>query len=196
MPRYKFRMWPKGPVRVRKEGLLLKWLAKAKPGQVVQVWREKPKPKPLASRTIAQATKHIGTHETPAGSNRGKKIDTWLKRVGCPVGNPWCAAFVSCMVADAGGHLVGGGSASVRVLRERAQKAGRWKNAPARGRLGALHGDVHIVLVVKVKDGYVYTIEGNTRAANGTNYNGGEVATHRRSLREFSGFILPKDGKA
>lgn len=140
-------------------------------------------------RIVAAARKHIGVKEQPPGSNKGQLITKWLRRVLYNQPGPWCAAYASCMAEDAGYPLAGGGSASVAILRQRAQKAGRWTQNPKRGYLGVLHGDVHITIIESVKDDI--SIEGNTRAADGSNHNGGEVARQRGRIkrREYAGYI-------
>lgn len=144
-----------------------------------------------ADQIIAEARKHLGEHEIPPGSNRGPQVDQWLDRVHCPRGNPWCAAYASAMLADAGLPLIGGGSAGCATLRERAIAHGLWlpitKVQP--GYLAIVAGDKHVVIVIgRVTQG-IRDIAGNTSAADGKNYNGGQVAEHYHAPSVFSGCI-------
>ena len=140
-------------------------------------------------KIVERASRFIGVHEEPPGSNSGPLITKWLKRVGYPYAGPWCAAFASCMAEDAGYPLKGGGSASVAVLEARAKNHRKWTHTPRRGYLGVLPHGAHIVVVARVTSKGIHTIEGNTSASNGTNYNGGEVARHIRPASDFVGFI-------
>lgn len=184
---FRIRIGRKRP-RIVTERKLVKILRSAK--RVVRVRRVDP-----AALIIAQARKHLDVREQPPGSNRGPKIDKWLTDVGCPLKNPWCAAYASAMVKDAGLKLKGGGSASVYQLRVRAIAAKRWRGGPRRGYLACLKGDVHVAIVERVQRNRlrkvvaVHTIEGNTSSENGSNYNGGEVARHVRLPGEFSGYV-------
>lgn len=142
------------------------------------------------TRIVRAAEKYLGVRENPRGSNSGTLIDAWLKASGSTTPNPWCAAFASCVVAEAGFPLKGGPSASCRTLRERANTLGRWTQNPKRGYLGIVKGDKHIVIVEKVAaDGTIHDISGNTSASDGSSYNGGEVARHTHQRAAFSGFI-------
>jgi lysozyme family protein len=49
---------------------------------------------PLLMKAIEIAQSQVGVLEDPPGSNRGKEVDEYQRRVGIPPGNPWCAAFV------------------------------------------------------------------------------------------------------
>lgn len=142
---------------------------------------------------VAEALRYLGVHEMPRGSNDGPQVGHWLERVHCPRRNPWCAAFVSCMLEDAGYPLEGGGSASCWQLRQRAIAEGKWvpvgTAVPLRGWLGIVKGDAHVVIVEAHSSGRVHDVSGNTSAADGSNYDGGEVARHTHDVSIFAGFI-------
>jgi hypothetical protein len=46
------------------------------------------------ARFVAKVRSEVGVTEWPAGSNRGKVVDLFLKAIGLSGGNAWCAAFV------------------------------------------------------------------------------------------------------
>lgn len=48
---------------------------------------------------VRMATAAVGTHEQ--GANAGAEVSAWLKAVGLPPGNPWCASFVSALGSEA-----------------------------------------------------------------------------------------------
>lgn len=146
------------------------------------------------SRILAEARSHLGTSESPRGSNRGPKIDQWMRRVGYNQPGPWCAGYASCMVEDGGGTVPGGGSASCAVLRQRAQARGKWVPAgtrtPRRGWLAIVAGDHHVVIVDRpLPGGGIKHISGNTSNEDGSNYNGGTVAEHTYPAGVISGYI-------
>lgn len=51
-------------------------------------------PNNLLSEALAYAISQIGVMEEPPGSNRGPKVNEYLKSVNCTPGSFWCAAFV------------------------------------------------------------------------------------------------------
>ena len=98
----------------------------------------------LTRQIIVEARKYLHVRET-GGPNRGPEIDRWLLRVGSVPGQPWCAAFASCMLADAckavGVPLPIRLSASAHRLLERGQDAGGKADGPWPGFLfGVDHG--------------------------------------------------------
>ncbi len=54
----------------------------------------------VGPRVVEIAGGYIGHSEVT--TNRSQLIDGWLRSVGTPVGNPWCAAFVSHVLDSAG----------------------------------------------------------------------------------------------
>jgi hypothetical protein len=79
----------------------------------------------LAQRTIELATKDLGVHEVPPGSNRGPRIDEMLRTVGldpAAASYAWCAAAVSTWIFEAAHQLAllkkFHGTASVHRMKE------------------------------------------------------------------------------
>ena len=60
-----------------------------------------PPSSPLQIKAIEYASIEVGAVESPLGSNRGPRVEQYLKSVNCPVGSPWCAAFVYWCFAQA-----------------------------------------------------------------------------------------------
>lgn len=114
------------------------------------------------------------------GDNRGPFVRKYLAPAGLPEGNPWCASFVSyCFLQAAGGdksqmpfaYVPGARS----MLAEFKQQG--WASAPGDGYVPQ-PGDIvvwwrvsltgwlgHVGLVHSVRDGMLYTIEGNRSPA-------------------------------
>jgi hypothetical protein len=59
---------------------------------------------PFARETIRIALDELGVKEDPPGSNNGPRIKEYLRCVGLPVGNAWCAAFVYWSAEQAAAH--------------------------------------------------------------------------------------------
>jgi hypothetical protein len=55
-------------------------------------------------RAISYMLMAVGTTESPAGSNRGPRIDQWQKRFHMQ-GQPWCGALVGNAIEFAGGDV-------------------------------------------------------------------------------------------
>lgn len=112
-------------------------------------------------------------------------------------GEPWCDAFVSwCFLktfgAEVAQKLLCGGLYSYYTPASanyfKANK--RWKTTPQRGYVVYFNvgGNIgHTGIVVDVRNGYVYTIEGNTSGASGVIQNGGGVC--RKSYKVGSSYI-------
>ncbi|MGV3616120.1 MAG: CHAP domain-containing protein [Fimbriimonas sp.] len=133
--------------------------------------------------------------EEPKGSNRGPRVDAYLRAARTDVGQAWCAAFVTFCLVKAGKdpHSTDPARgvrypASVASWRAYAQTAGRWSKKPVRGRLFILPGS-HIGFVTKVaEDGLSFeTIEGNTNDEGSRE--GFEVCRRTRRTGECSGFV-------
>lgn len=105
------------------------------------------------------------------GDNKGPWVAKYLAGAGLKEGQPWCASFVSwCFLQACGGdkkkmpfpYLAG-----ARNLYRACEKKGFVVQEPAAGDLivwwreSLSSGKGHIGFVESVKDGYVYTVEGN-----------------------------------
>lgn len=157
----------------------------------------------ITRQVILEAHKHVGVRET-GGPNRGPEIDRWLFRVGSVPGQPWCAAFASCMLADAfkalGLPLTVRLSASAHTLLERCQQAGGRAAEPGPGFLfgidhglgqqGQKRGHCGIVVDVNPDGVHMTTIEGNTDRA-GSREGQGVYQLTRRIDEATLGFADP-----
>jgi len=110
------------------------------------------------------------------GNNSGKWVKRYLSPAGLPEGNPWCASFVSwCYLQASGGDKSAMPFAYCPGARNLLKefKAKGWEYAPNAG-YQPLPGDIvvwwreklsgwlgHVGLVYQLKDGMLYTIEGN-----------------------------------
>lgn len=127
------------------------------------------------TKIVSEALRHVGKKEV--GNNRGTFVERLLARVGLGGGYPWCAAFVSSVLQDAGvkaGPKIG--RAAVRNWEKWAHTNGRlikldqvkpgdlffWINPNGTGHIG-------IVEAVKWSQAthttMIYTIEGNTNSS-------------------------------
>lgn len=149
------------------------------------------------------ALREVGVKESPAGSNRGPRVDQYQKADGLKnpdVGYPWCASFINWCFVQAGRPLDElGRSASVGNLLSAARKRG-WAHTdrPQRGDLVCFDwGDNvpfdrdwpdHIGFVVSAIEWPTFqTVEGNTSITS--NSNGGEVMRRTRHRRNVEAFI-------
>ncbi|MCC6858922.1 MAG: CHAP domain-containing protein [Bryobacterales bacterium] len=139
-------------------------------------------PAPLLREALKTAAAEIGTMEDPPGSNRGPKIDQYLKAVGLNPASgsyPWCAAFVYWCFRQAAASL-GASNPLVRT----AGVLDHWNRAGERGIRRILcaeareepavvlpgmifiittgSGNGHTGLVERVEGVRLTTIEGNT----------------------------------
>lgn len=145
---------------------------------------------PFAQRVIDLARTQIGVREH--GRNRGPEIDGYCRDVPWDPerADPWCAIFVSSMVkraADELGipvpiHLTAG----VFTLDEKAPPSMHTLN-PAPGCIFILSGHKHTGFVEDVREGNVFTVEGNTNPGGSAEGDGVYARTRRRS--ELMGFI-------
>lgn len=156
--------------------------------------------KPKASvrdKAIVYARTFAGkVREQPAGSNGGGIITTWESALG--FGRvPWCGIFCAAVLRHTGVRNVTARLAGVALIEEDA-KAGRgpfsgWTTSTRgvrRGDLVVLFGyGVHVGMVDYVKNGVVYTVEGNTSSGSaGSQSNGGGVYRRARPLSVVRGF--------
>jgi len=137
---------------------------------------------PLLAATLAAAGGEVGIMEDPPGSNRGERVDEYLRAVGLDpaAGNyAWCAAFVYwCFGKGAaasgtanplprtGGALAlwrGAGAAGARQISASEAKATPSLVGPGQIFVLATGGGFgHVGLVESVASGVLTTIEGNT----------------------------------
>ena len=161
-------------------------------------------PTGLIATVLAIANGEIGVMEKPLGSNRGPKVDEYLKSVGLnPAGGsfPWCVAFTYYCFHTAAQSLgvqnphvrtagvlahwnaAKGVPGAVRITHAAAT------NNPALVRPGQLFimdfggGAGHTGLVLAVEDGRLTTIEGNTNDGGARN----GVGVFKREARKIAG---------
>jgi hypothetical protein len=157
---------------------------------------------PLATAilTSAQTEYQRPTIEEPVGSNRGPHVDQYLtgrhgdgvwllNLLGPGRGAPWCGRFALWCV-ESGAQRLGVGSpvqgwgdlASASKWLDNAQEHHRLQDEPLPGDVGCIltGGHGHVVLVVDVEAGAIWTLEGNS--AN-------RVAARKRQVIDITGFV-------
>lgn len=162
--------------------------------QVAQVKRAST----AGQKALAEATKYLGTTESPAGSNRNR-FGKWFGVDGVP----WCNIFVSYCFKEGANKVIGKGFKApgvyangityVPTTEAWLRGTGQWvgKATPQPGDIAIFNWDGgvpdHIGIVERyLGNGRFTTIEGNT--AVGNNSNGGEVMRRERTLNEVDGF--------
>ena len=144
---------------------------------------------------IPIALREVGVKEQPTGSNWGRRVSQYLRAAGINFPAPWCAAFVTWVLAGAGYKVTTPGPASVQSWVVWAQKHGKIVSRPFRGDIVCYDWNAnnwydHIGFVVrvlalrwrgKVFAGLVRTVEGNTSAGNDSN--GGQVQIRYRWIQ-------------
>lgn len=164
------------------------------------------------SKALKWARNQIGTTEHPAGTNRGPKIDVWIKAcLGYLDGVAWCGCFAHHAAVMVAG--VDGVTSSIRWAAVRSIKADsaagtngfvKGHIAIAKARPGDLvcfefTGDLipdHVGILVAVDGNVVECIEGNTSAANGgSQSNGGGVFARRRPISQVACVARPNYSK-
>lgn len=157
----------------------------------------------LAERSLAIAVTQQGVCESPKGSNNGPEVKTYLKSVGVGPGAAWCMAFVYWCVNKA--------AVEMGIINPLVKTAGvmvQYNNTTLRklpNRSGGVnpgdifimefaHGTGHTGFVVKVENGIVHTIEGNTNEDGSRE--GYEVAARQRTIGSIKAFIQLAPGPA
>lgn len=143
-----------------------------------------------AQAAVDFLVKHVGTHETPAGSNWGGVVEGWIKLAGYDSPEPWCGCATNAALIAAGisnGRAWGIGYCPNVISHAKAGRDGwSWHTT---GQLGD-------IIVFAGPDGEAEhqglsrghgtlqscpTVEGNTSSsAGGSQDNGGTVAEHER----------------
>lgn len=145
---------------------------------------------PLVEAVLSIARSQLGVREHPPGSNRGPEVDGYLMSVGLDPTQgsyPWCSAFVSWVIHEAGEHMTTPpkfkGSASVERLYlknlEHMRLAGPEPGSVFIHFVKGTSGPGHTGFVVSVNDdGSLATIEGNSDGTGSRT--GGQVVEHVR----------------
>ncbi|MBN2743953.1 MAG: CHAP domain-containing protein [Marinilabiliaceae bacterium] len=173
-------------------------------------------PSPLQRRALTIATVEVGVMELPLRSNRGPRVEQYLKSVNCPAGSPWCAAFVYWCFQQAANEIC-----TINPLLKTAHCLSHWNKSqghripstdalPARlssqdalpVRLPSSHlikpgsifitsyggGMGHTGIVAEVNGNEILTIEGNTNLNHSREGYG--VFQHTRKICDINtGFI-------
>lgn len=150
-----------------------------------------------ASDVVRVAAAEVGVTESPANSNRVKYNDWYYGRQVRGAAYPWCAAFVSWVLAQAGAGALAARSASCPAIKSDAQRRGIYHSGAA----GIAPGDLvlyqfdrdadpdHIGIVESVSGSSITAIEGNTSLTS--NDNGGAVMRRTRSKGLIMGYVRP-----
>ena len=163
--------------------------------------------KTLLNQAVGVAEMQVGILESPPNSNRGPKVDEYLRSVGLdPVGNSysWCAAFVYWCFDEAAKSL-----AQPNPLFKTAGVLQHWnkstarhiKPAEAQANLGLIipgslfiidHGQGlgHTGIVERLDGGNLITIEGNTNPSRSRNGYGVFRLTTRKVKDINKGFLV------
>lgn len=129
----------------------------------------------------------VGHRET--APNRSPWVDYWNRRVGAPLGSPWCAAFVAFVLDSARVAYPTVRSAAARAyITARSVPASMAISAARRGwlviwRRGSSGWQGHIGILVRSTAERFATIEGNTALQSGTEWDGDGVALRTREWR-------------
>ena len=164
---------------------------------------------PLHTAVLKIASSEIGVMEEPPGSNRGPKVDTYLRSVGINPASgsfPWCAAFVYWCFQQASQKLEvpnpairsagvleswnrAGSSGVPRISSIEAQKEPGLVKPGMVFVLSAGSGNGHTGLVEQVDGVVLTTIEGNTNTGGSREGVGVFRRTGRRIAIINRGFI-------
>lgn len=165
-----------------------------------------------ADKVIKIARAELGYLEKKSNSNLDSKVEnagnnnyTKYARDLYPTlqGQPWCDMFVDWCFVKAFGkvdarRLLGGFSAYTPTSAQYYKDMGLWSTYPQPGDQIFFKNSVrihHTGIVVNVKDGIVYTIEGNTSSLGGiVEPNGGGVwdKSYLRGCTAIAGYGTPK----
>lgn len=152
----------------------------------------------IGAKALAEAIKHIGVKESPAGSNR-TQFGRWFGVDGVP----WCNIFVSYCFHEGAGYTICAGYKGAGVYAKGCtyvptteawlRATGLWigRGAPQAGDIAIFNWDGgvpdHIGIVEKnLGGGQFQTVEGNTAVGNDSN--GGQVMRRQRYISQVDGF--------
>lgn len=151
---------------------------------------------------VAQALRHVGVHEIPAGSNWGEPYPAdWEKRFGFGSGVSWCGCFAGSMVLAAGGHVTSRVAFCPYIeadARTRTNGFDLWRPNHNEGvepgwlvlyNWNGGSEPEHVGVVKSVHPGFIETVEGNTGGTNPSD--GGMVAIQQRPYNFVVGYARP-----
>jgi peptidoglycan hydrolase-like protein with peptidoglycan-binding domain len=159
-------------------------------------------PPALFTKVLGIASSQVGVLEDPPGSNRGPRVEEYLRSVGCLPGDPWCASFVYWCFNKASeslgimNPLVRTGSCMTHWSDTSGRKILHSKatNDPSLVKPGFIfiidHGNWkgHTGIVRTTENGYIGTIEGNTNI-DGSREGLGVAELRRKIITINAGFI-------
>ena len=157
---------------------------------------------PVIKKVIEIAHNEIGVSEVPVGSNKGPRVEEYLRNVRLGPGFPWCAAFVFWCYSEA--------CIKLHIPNPLVKVPGcmqHWKkttgtrittkqaiNDPTLLEPGMIFiisrgdGKGHTGIVTGIQDGFILTIEGNTNNTHSSE--GVKVCALRRKISTINpGFI-------
>jgi hypothetical protein len=147
----------------------------------------------LGATIARRALLDVGITEDPPGSNRSPEIDDYLKRVGCPVGQPWCAAAVSAWFRDCGAAVPPKLGASTDEWMRWAKEHQLWTSTPGIG-CAVVYGKgedaEHIGVVVRLTP-RAWTVEGNTSLGGAAEREGIAVDLKPLNVGWRLGYVRP-----
>lgn len=150
---------------------------------------------PVAEHALyraAYAADVLHVEEIPRGSNRGPDVERYQKSAGAEAGDPWCAAFWTCMLLDSGvsRSALPELAASVHGWLDWAKAKGIVSDTPKRGFVGLIIESAttgHLVGISAVRGDTVDTIEGNTNTDGSREGYG--VFRRNRPIHQFRCFV-------
>jgi hypothetical protein len=151
---------------------------------------------------LERAARDVEIAETPPGTNRGVRVEMYLRRARVPESlitsgkGYWCAAWLGAVWADAGA-AVPPAYASCDAWVAWAKRENLWipKGSPAPEGSVVLYGvpgdASHIGLVTRWDQHYRRSLEGNT-TTDGFSRNGTLVAFKSIAMNRALGFVAPR----
>ncbi|NWJ51039.1 MAG: CHAP domain-containing protein [Bacteroidetes bacterium] len=157
---------------------------------------------PLLTEVLRIAHRELGVKEEPEGSNSGPRVNQYLKSINKGPGYPWCAAFVywcfeqASVALNRTNPLVRTGGCldhwrktkGIRITSAEAIANPRLIEPGTIFIINEGKGKGHTGIVVRVQDGLIHTIEGNTNPNHSSN-GIGVFALTRKIERITAGFI-------
>ncbi len=156
-----------------------------------------PTERPVRTRVIETARKYVGTTER-GGPNRGPEVDRWNRAVGAPLGSPWCGAYTSGVLTEAGAReprvrtALAKGFVTKASFSASSVLVGRYKPKPGDVVVWTRRSGGHVGFIEQARspDTFV-TIEGNTSSGKrGSQWNGDGVYRRTRRIEPYNAFRI------
>lgn len=142
------------------------------------------------TQLIEVALSQVGVEEIPRGSNRGEKVEEYMKATGTIPPAAWCGCFAAWCFKEAGYKLDKPWLlAAARNWFKDSTKLIKDKKDIQPGDVFGIHNAklgriAHVGIIEKVENGMLYTIEGNTNDEGSRE--GYEVAKRKRSISKVA----------